>query len=85
MAFGRIVSDTILHAMIYDMILRPEYQRQGIGSRVLSMLLDRCRRARIRDVQLFCAKGREAFYRRHGFEPRPADAPGMQLCTAAHC
>lgn len=82
-ASGRIVSDTVLHAMIYDMIVRPACQRQGIGSRVLSMLLERCREAGIRDVQLFCAKGKEAFYRRHGFEPRPGDAPGMQLRSAA--
>jgi len=78
-AFGRIVSDGVLHAMVYDMIVRPEYQRAGAGSQVLSMLLARCREANIRDVQLFCARGKKEFYLRHGFAPRPDDAPGMQL------
>jgi GNAT superfamily N-acetyltransferase len=78
-AFGRIVSDGVLHAMVYDMIVQPEHQRAGLGSQVLSLLLARCREARIRDVQLFCARGKAAFYRRHGFEARPDDAPGMQL------
>jgi len=78
-AFGRVVSDGVLHAMIFDMIVRPEYQRTGLGSQVLSKLLARCREARIRDVQLFCARGKTAFYLRHGFEARPDDAPGMQL------
>ncbi len=82
-AFGRVVSDGVLHAMVYDMIVRPEYQREGLGSRVLERLLARCREAGIRDVQLFCAKGKQGFYLRHGFEPRPADAPGMQLRKGA--
>ncbi len=81
-AFGRIVSDGVLHAMVYDMIVRPEYQHAGLGSQVLSMLVARCREAAIRDVQLFCAEGKKAFYLRHGFEPRPDDAPGMELRTS---
>lgn len=78
-AFGRVVSDGVLHAMVYDMIVRPGYRRRGLGSEVLSRLLARCREAGIRDVQLFCARGKKPFYVRHGFESRPDDAPGMQL------
>ncbi len=77
--FGRVVTDGVLHAMIYDLIVRPEHQRQGIGSHILVEIVARCRAAGIRDVQLFCARGKQAFYERHGFRPRPADAPGMQL------
>ena len=77
--FGRIVSDGILHAMIYEMIVLPDYQNRGIGSEVLERLLKKCREKNIRDVQLFCAKGKRTFYEKHGFEARPNDAPGMQL------
>ncbi len=82
-AFGRVVSDGILHAMVYDMIVRPPYQRRGVGSHVLSLLVARCRAAGIPDVQLFCARGKKGFYIRHGFVERPADAPGMQLAPDA--
>ncbi len=75
--FGRVVTDT-LHAMIYDLIVAPEYQRQGIGGEILDRLVKHCQAARIRDIQLFCAKGMRAFYERHGFEARPDDGPGMQ-------
>jgi ribosomal protein S18 acetylase RimI-like enzyme len=75
--FGRVVSDSI-HAMIYDLIVAPEYQRQGIGGEILDRLANHCQEAHIRDIQLFCAKGRREFYERHGFEVRPGDAPGMQ-------
>jgi ribosomal protein S18 acetylase RimI-like enzyme len=75
--FGRVVTDTI-HAMIYDLIVAPEYQRQGIGGEILDRLVKHCQAARIHDMQLFCAKGKREFYERHGFEARPEDGPGMQ-------
>ena len=80
--FGRVVSDSI-HAMIYDLIVAPDYQRQGIGGEILDRLVKRCQEVHIRDIQLFCARGRHEFYERHGFEARPADAPGMQYRRTA--
>jgi GNAT superfamily N-acetyltransferase len=77
--FGRIISDGVLYAMVYDMIVHPEYQRQGIGSEILVRLIRRCRDASIRDIQLFSAKGKESFYKKHGFKRRPDDGPGMQF------
>jgi GNAT superfamily N-acetyltransferase len=76
--FGRVVSDTVLHAMIYELIVLPDHQRRGIGTRILDMLLQRCRREKIRDIQLFCARGKRSFYEKRGFVARPDDAPGMQ-------
>lgn len=76
--FGRLLSDGVLHAMIYELIVAPEYQNQGIGGQILECLVLRCRQAGIRDIQLFCARGKRSFYERHGFIARPEDAPGMQ-------
>lgn len=76
--FGRIVTDGILHAMIYEMIIHPDYQRKGIGAKILKLLLGKCKENNIRDIQLFCAKGKQPFYEKYGFEARPDDAPGMQ-------
>ena len=77
--FGRLVSDGIIHAMIYEMIIHPEYQFKGIGSEILKMLVNKCEENNIRDIQLFCAKSKRVFYEKHGFLARPDDAPGMQL------
>jgi GNAT superfamily N-acetyltransferase len=76
--FGRVVTDFVLHAMIYDMIVLPEYQGQGIGTLILQALLKRCKEQGIKDIQLFCAKGKRTFYERNGFVARAEDAPGMQ-------
>jgi GNAT superfamily N-acetyltransferase len=76
--FGRVVSDLVLHAMIYDMIVLPAYQGQGIGGEILDRLVDKCLQHGIRDIQLFCAHGQRPFYEKRGFVARPDDAPGMQ-------
>ena len=76
---GRVVSDGIFHALVVDVIVLPEYQGKGIGTAIMRQLTEYCQRARIRDVQLFCAKGKSTFYERLGFRPRSADAPGMDF------
>lgn len=75
--FGRVVSDGVLYAMIYDLIVHPDYQGQGVGSQLLTQLLELCRLAEIRAVQLFSARGKVGFYQKRGFVVRPEDAPGM--------
>lgn len=77
--FGRIVSDGVLYAMIYDMIVYPSHQGLGIGTRILERLVARCSAAGLREVQLFSAKGKAGFYRKRGFVERSHDAPGMRL------
>lgn len=76
---GRMITDGILHAMIFDMIVEPGCQGRGIGAEILKMLVGKCKKQKIRDVQLFCAKGKARFYSKNGFVERPGDAPGMSL------
>jgi GNAT superfamily N-acetyltransferase len=76
---GRVVTDGVMHAMIYEMIVEPSYQGQGIGSVILEKLVAKCKAAGIRDIQLFSAKGKAPFYQKHGFVERPVDAPGMAM------
>ena len=75
---GRIVSDGVLYAMIYDMIVNPLYQNKGIGATILSKLVEKCKATELRDIQLFSAKGKAQFYSKRGFLERPAGAPGMR-------
>lgn len=82
--FGRIISDGIFHALIIDLIVLPNYQSKGIGSNILKKLVDRCKANKIRDIQLFCAKGQTGFYEKHGFVKRPDNAPGMQMAEGVN-
>ena len=83
--FGRIVSDGILYAIICDMIVSPAYQNQGIGSDILKRLVERCKVGRIRVLWLFSAFNKSGFYKKHGFDERPIDSPGMQLNLYSEC
>jgi len=77
--FGRVIADGIHHALIVDLIIHPDYQNKGLGSRLLEKLVSKCKKNKIRDIQLFSAKDKYAFYEKFGFEKRPNNAPGMQL------
>ena len=76
--FGRVVSDGIVYATIYDVIVKPEFQNQGIGSVIVKTLIAKCTSMNIRSIHLFAAKGTAAFYTNIGFVSRPQDAPGMK-------
>ena len=80
---GRIVGDGAVICYIQDLIVIPEYQKQGVGSLVLSTLIDLVKKLGEEETDimlcLMCAKGREHFYEKHGFIARPTDGlgPGM--------
>lgn len=76
--FGRIICDGIVHALILDLIVHPDFQNLGIGGQILDKLVEKCKQHQIRDIQLFCAKGYHSFYEKRGFRKRLDDAPGME-------
>ena len=75
--FGRVVSDGIVYATIYDVLVAPIWQRQGIGSSIIRKLVQICDHHDIRSIHLFADKGSETFYNHLGFIARPVDSPGM--------
>jgi GNAT superfamily N-acetyltransferase len=75
--FGRVVSDGVSYATIYDVMVTPLWQKQGIGSNIIRILVNKCERHDIRRIHLFAAKGAENFYQHLGFIARPVDSPGM--------
>ena len=77
--FGRMLCDGVLHALILDLIVHPDWQGKGLGGEVLNRLVDKCRAHSIRDIQLFSVKGKAGFYRKLGFRERPEGAPGMEI------
>ena len=80
---GRIVGDGAIICYVQDLIIRPEVQGEGIGGLILESL-----RSFVVNIgfpgttmmfHLMCAKGREPFYKKHGFIARPTEnlGPGM--------
>lgn len=77
--FGRIICDGVVHALILDMIIHPDYQGNGVGNEVLDRLVKKCLDHKIRDIQLFSATDKKGFYEKYGFISRPDNAPGMEI------
>lgn len=77
--YGRIISDGIYQTLICDVMVHPEHQKQGIGKKVMKALLKKCDSEGIKWVQLFCAKGKQDFYKKLGFISRENEAPGMSM------
>lgn len=76
---GRPISDGVLYSFVCDMIVDPKYRNQGIGTKILEMLKEKCRQHSFQRVWLFAATGKTDFYIKNGFDARPAYAPGMQM------
>lgn len=80
---GRIVGDGAVVCYVQDLVILPEVQGLGIGSMVLSKLIEYVEGITEDGTEmmlcLMCAKGREGFYRKHDFMARPTEnlGPGM--------
>ncbi len=63
-AAGRALSDGEYFAFICDIIVLPEFQQQGIGTRIMNAMSERLAADK---VLLACVIGQEDFYRKLGF------------------
>ena len=62
---GRAISDTVWQSAIYDLVVLPEYQEQGIGTRIMQSLLERLPSG---PVLMYVVPSKEDFYKKLGFE-----------------
>ena len=81
-AMGRLVGDG-LYYMIVDIVVQPEYQKRGIGSHVVNMLVGyvetRVPVGGRASIFLAAEKGKESFYEKMGFKRIPHDYCGSGM------
>lgn len=73
--FGRLLDDGVLYASVWDMLVAPDAQRQGIGEEILTRLLAHAE-SRSLTVLVATAAGRP-LYERHGFVPGDPGSAAM--------
>jgi ribosomal protein S18 acetylase RimI-like enzyme len=76
---GRVIGDKGIYFYVQDIIVLPEFQGKGIGSRIMDAIMEYLE-AHARDgafIGLMAANGVSKFYERYGFKERPSNAPGM--------
>ena len=79
---GRLIGDG-LYYLIADVVTAPGHQRQGIGGRIIDMLLEFAVKSvpagGSAAVQLIAEKGKEPFYIAKGFSPLPDTESGAGM------
>jgi len=64
----RIIGDSTYEYYISEVMVAPEYQNQGIGTKLMNTALDYCKDNGFMKIFLTAAHGREPYYRRFGFK-----------------
>ena len=72
---GRVISDGVSDAYIQDLVVLPGYRGRGIGTMILSTLLDHCKSAGVTWVALVAEPGTEPFYTALGFRRLEGHTP----------
>ena len=75
--FSRATSDHAFNATIWDVVIHPEFQGQGLGKALMKQLIKELRRADISNITLFADAHVVDFYRELGFMPDPEGIKGM--------
>ncbi len=80
---ARLVWDSGYAALIKDVLVLPEYQGLGIGKAMMAQILDYLKSQMEPGwgiaVDIMSAIGKEGFYEKFGFVPRPRDNRGAGM------
>jgi ribosomal protein S18 acetylase RimI-like enzyme len=75
--FARATGDQVFNATIWDVAVRPSYQRRGVGRLLMVELLKDLDSYSIPLITLYADPGTDGFYKRFGFSTDPAGVRGM--------
>lgn len=64
----RVIGDSTYEYYISEVMVLPEYQRQGIGTDLMNITLNYCKENGFMKIFLTAAPGRESYYKKFGFE-----------------
>ncbi len=79
--FGRVLTDYVYRASIWDVIVDKEYQGQDIGTKIMQRILHH---PDLKRVELFwlCTRDKQSFYEKLGFSSK--EQTGMVWARTCH-
>ena len=77
MGFARATSDHAFNATIWDVVIHPKYQKQGVGKALMKYMVRKLKSHDISNVTLFADPQVVEFYQRLGFVLDPEGIKGM--------
>lgn len=75
--FARATSDHAFNATIWDVVVHPRFQSQGLGKTLMKYVIEKLRSQDISNITLFADPQVVDFYRRLGFVLDPEGIKGM--------
>ncbi|MDD1749033.1 MAG: GNAT family N-acetyltransferase [Methanothrix sp.] len=82
---GRVISDGIADAYIQDLVVQGDKRSWGVGTMILTTLLEECKFRKISWIGLIAEPGKEEFYRSLGFTPMTGHVPMLFNEEAKRC
>lgn len=76
-AFARATSDNTFNATIWDVVVHPDFQRQGLGKILINEVIKQLRCSDINTITLFADPQVLTFYKNLGFISDPDGVKGM--------
>jgi GNAT superfamily N-acetyltransferase len=76
---GRVIGDGLMYFYIQDIIVSPEYQKKGIGTKIMLEIEKFLKKRTVNNsfIGLMAARGVREFYRKFGYSERSPERPGM--------
>jgi len=75
--FTRAVSDHVYNATLWDVVIHPNFQSQGLGKALIQYTLEQLRQQNIENITLFAGSKAVNFYHNLGFITDPNGIKGM--------
>ena len=75
--FTRAISDHVFNATLWDVVIHPNFQNQGLGKTLIQYTLDQLHQKNIDNITLFAGAKAVNFYHHLGFIADPNGVKGM--------
>lgn len=68
LAFSRVLTDGIFKAVLFDVIVRPDYRDRGVGKILVEQLVNHPILVSVKSIELYCPDRISGFYKGMGFD-----------------
>ncbi len=66
-AFSRVLSDGVYKAMVFDVIVRPDFRGRGLGDLLMRTIVEHPSLSKVESIELYCLPEMVSFYEKWGF------------------
>ena len=68
LGFGRLLSDQVFRATIYDIMIQNDRQNQGLGKQLINYMLNHNTLKNVTQIDICCRPEKESFYKKWHFK-----------------